>query len=114
MRGFDDRRNERFEVDGDVTLKVLMTRTDDVREVRARLVNAGAGGLFVRTDSDVPVGALAELDIQLDGRPLANTLGLVSWHQPGEGAGIEFFYTTDEERDAIVRYLEQWQRARER
>ena len=53
-------------------------------------------------------GALADLNLQLDGKGLANTLGLIRWLRPGEGAGIEFFYATEEERDALRDYLLDW------
>ncbi len=109
---FDDRANERFEVDGEVTLRVLMTRSDDVKQIRARVRDVGLGGIYVETDADIPPGALADLDLRLDGRPLANTMGLVRWLKPGKGAGIEFFYATDEERDALRAYLEGWLQAR--
>jgi hypothetical protein len=108
----DDRRFERFEVDGEVELKVILTRSTDVMEVKARLKNAGTGGLFVETKDDVPVGALADLNLRLEGGPLANTLGLIRYVKKGEGAGIEFFYATDEERDALERYLDAWGKRR--
>lgn len=113
VKHYDERGAERFDVEGDVTLKVYMTRADDVREVRATLVNAGVGGLYIHMqDTDLPLGALADLEIRLEGGPLQTTLGLVRWLEPGKGAGIEFFYSTDEERDALDHYLRQWQRAR--
>ncbi|GIW72168.1 MAG: hypothetical protein KatS3mg102_1710 [Planctomycetota bacterium] len=112
MRPRDDRQEERYEVEGEVTLKVLMTRSEDVRSVRARLKNVGIGGLYVETDAEIPVGTLADLDLRLEGRPLANTLGLVRWLRPGQGLGIEFFYSTEEERDALRAYLEGWVRER--
>lgn len=113
QRRFDLRRSERVDVGGDVTLRVYLTRTDDVREVEAKLVNAGVGGLYVRAeDCDLPLGALTDLEIRLDGTLLAATLGLVRWVDPdGHGAGLEFFYSTDEERDALRLYLLEWQRA---
>ena len=108
----DDRRFERFEVDGEVELKVIFTRSDDVKEVKARLKNAGTGGLFVETKEEVPIGALADLNLRLEGGPLANTLGLIRYVRKGEGAGIEFFYATDEERDALQGYLDAWGKRR--
>lgn len=110
----DDRRFERYEVDGEVDLRVLLTRSDDVREVKARLKNAGPGGLFVETKDEVPVGALADLNLRLEGGSLANTLGLIRYVRPGEGCGIEFFYATDEERLALESYLKNWRKARGR
>jgi len=108
----EDRTFDRFEVDGEVVLKVLYTRSSDVKEVRARLKNAGTGGLFIETKEEIPEGALADLDLRLEGAPLANTLGLIRWHKPGEGVGIEFFYATDEERDALQEYLACWGKRR--
>lgn len=104
----EDRRSTRYEVEGDVCLRVLFTRSNDLKEVRGRLVNAGPGGLFIETADAIEPGALADLDLQLDGERLANTLGLVRWVKPGEGAGIEFFYGTDEEKAAIEGYLVGW------
>jgi hypothetical protein len=108
----DDRRATRFEVDGEVRLKVFFTRTDDVREISARLKNVSPGGIFVETTEEIPPGVLADLDLRLEGAPLANTLGLVRWWKPGEGVGIEFFYATEEERDALDALLADWVRRR--
>lgn len=108
----DDRREHRYEVEGEVVLKVLFTRSDDVLEVRGRLRNVGSGGLYVETDQEVPPGALADLDLRLEGRPLANTLGLIRWIKPGKGAGVEFFYATEEERVALESYLSDWLKTR--
>ena len=104
----NERRFERYEVDGEVDLRVLFTRSPDVKEVKARLINAGNGGLFVETGEELPAGAIADLNIHLEGAELANTMGLVRWLKPGKGAGIEFFYATEEERDALVEYLTGW------
>jgi hypothetical protein len=112
MKPVDDRKLERYEVDGEVLLKVIFTKSADMKEVRARLVNAGTSGLYVETKEDLPPNALVDLNLKLDGRPLANTLGLVKWVKPGEGAGIEFFYATEEERDALERYLLEWIKTR--
>ncbi|HVY61283.1 MAG TPA: hypothetical protein VHF22_06495, partial [Planctomycetota bacterium] len=60
----------------------------------------------------VPVGALADLNLRLEGGPLANTLGLIRYVRKGEGAGLEFFYATDEERDALEGYLTAWRKKR--
>jgi len=112
-RIFDGRRSERLVVEGDVTLRVYLTRTDNVREVEAKLVNAGVGGLYVRAeDCDLPLGSLADLEIRLDGALLAASLCLVRWVEPeGRGIGLEFFYSTDEERDALRLYLLERQQA---
>jgi hypothetical protein len=108
----DDRRFERFDVDGEVELRVMFTKSPDVLEVKARLKNAGTGGLYVELKDEIPAGALADLNLRLDGKPLANTLGLIRWLKPGEGAGIEFFYATEEERDALEGYLLDWLKSR--
>jgi len=108
FKKIDDRNTNRFEVRGDVTLKVLMTKTEDIQEVQARLINAGPGGLYIETADTLPEGALATLDIRLEGGSLANTLGLIKWVTPGKGGGIEFFYSTEEERDALLASLESW------
>lgn len=104
----NERRFERFDVNGEVDLRVLFTRSPDVKEVKAKLVNAGPGGLYVETREELPPGAIADLNIHLDGADLANTMGLVRWLRPGQGAGIEFFYATEEERDALMTYLNGW------
>ncbi|RME76155.1 MAG: PilZ domain-containing protein [Planctomycetota bacterium] len=108
----DDRQHERYAADGEVVLRVLLTRSDDIASIRARVRDVGLGGIYIETDADIPPGALADLELRLDGRCLANTLGLVRWLQPGKGAGIEFFYTTEQERDALRAYLEGWLEAR--
>jgi hypothetical protein len=104
----DDRRETRYEVEGEVELKVLFMRSEEMKEVRARLRNFGPGGIYAETEEDIPPGALAELNLKLEGRPLANTMGLVRWLRPGKGVGIEFFYSTDEEREALESYLSEW------
>src|SRR5438105_1040365 len=90
--GREDRRQIRYEVEGEVFLKVLFTKTADMKEVRARLRNVCAGGIYIETEETIPMGALADLELKLEGKPLANTLGLVRWFRPGEGVGIEFLY----------------------
>ena len=107
-KSVNERRFDRWEVDGEVDLRVIFTRSDDVKEVKARLINAGPGGLYVETKDELPAGALADLDIHLEGANLANTMGLIRWRKPGEGAGIEFFYATEEERDALTAYIDGW------
>jgi hypothetical protein len=110
VRSLDERREERLEVNGEVDLKIYLTRADaaEVREVKGRLVNVSDGGLYIETDeTDLPLGALTDLKISLEGQ-LADTVGLIRWLEPGKGAGIEFFYSTDEERDALRDYLRRW------
>ncbi|MHC4393290.1 MAG: PilZ domain-containing protein [Planctomycetota bacterium] len=110
VRSLDERREERLEVNGEVDLKIYLTRADaaEVREVKGRLVNVSDGGLYIETDeTDLPLGALTDLRISLEGQ-LADTVGLIRWLEPGKGAGIEFFYSTDEERDALRDYLRRW------
>lgn len=114
INSIDDRRFERYDVDGEVELKVLFTKSHDVKAVKARLKNAGTGGLFVETKEEIPPGALTDLNLRLDGKPLANTLGIVRWYRAGEGAGIEFFYATEEERDALESYLLDWLKGRKK
>lgn len=104
----NERRSARYEVDGEVCLRVLFTRSNDIQEVKARVRNVGPGGLFVETTEPIDPGALTDLDLRLTGHPLANTMGIVKWIKPGEGAGIEFFYGTDEEKEALERYLLDW------
>ena len=67
--GRDDRRHERFEADGEVILRVLLTRCDDVASIRARVRDVGLGGLYVETEADIPPGALADLELRLDAVP---------------------------------------------
>jgi hypothetical protein len=110
----DERRDDRVEADGEVRLKVFFTRTDDVKEVSARLKNVSPGGVFVETPEEIPPGMLADLDLKLEGAPLANTLGLIRWWRPGEGVGIEFFYATAEEKEALDAYLSAWSKRRSR
>jgi hypothetical protein len=112
VQGREDRRKVRHEVQGEVQVRVLFTKTANLKEVRARLRNFGTGGIYVETSEEIPPGALADLDLKLEGRPLANTLGLVRWYRPGEGVGIEFLYGTDEERDALEAYLDEWLKTR--
>jgi hypothetical protein len=105
----EDRKYERFDVEGEVDLRVIFTKSADVMEVRARLKNVGTGGLYIETKEALPPGALADLNLKLEGK-VANTLGLIRWLNPGEGAGIEFFYATEEERDALREHLIDWVR----
>ena len=104
----DDRRHERYEASGEVELRIVYTHTTDVTAVRARLVNAGKGGLFLETEAEIPPGVLADLDVRLEGIELSNTLGLVRWTKPGAGVGVEFFYATDEEKTALEARIAEW------
>ena len=110
----EDRRFDRYDADGEVDLRVILTSSDDVRELKARLRNASTGGLYVETRDEVPVGALADLKLRLEGSSQASTLGLIRHVRPGEGCGIEFFYATEEERDALDSHLTSWRKARGR
>lgn len=102
------RRSRRFEVEGDVHVKVLFTKSNDLKSVKAKLKNAGLGGLFIETKDLFEEGALADLSMELADGSLANTLGLIRWIKPGKGIGIEFFYGSEEERDALERYIAAW------
>lgn len=104
----DDRRHVRHDASGVVDLRIILTHAPDVRQVRARLRNAGRGGLYVETAEEIPPGVLADLDIRLEGEALANTLGLVRWCKPGDGVGIEFFYATDDEKVALEARIDDW------
>lgn len=104
----DDRRVNRIDIDAPVLLKVFMTQTDDVQTVRGRLRDIGLGGLYVETETELPEGALADLDLELAGKKMESAVGLVRWYKPGVGAGIEFFYTTDEERDEVETVVAEW------
>ncbi|RME03306.1 MAG: hypothetical protein D6805_06995 [Planctomycetota bacterium] len=98
------RESQRYDFDGEVRVKILFTPSDNLKEVEARIGNVSSGGLFIRTDEEFEEGALADLDFKLPDKLPANTLGLIKWVKPG-GIGIEFFYATEEEKNAIVESL---------
>ena len=113
MKRLDDRHEPRREADGEVRLRFLFTKNEDVEELRGELKDVSPGGLCVDPEGPVEVGALAELDLRLTGEPLKHTLGLVRWVDPDRGVGIEFFYGTDEEKRALEEYLSRWLEARD-
>ena len=108
MKKLDDRQAMRLDADGEVRLRQIFTRGAAPKEVRGLIRNVSATGLCITPESPVEVGTLADLELQLDGQPLAHTLGLIRWADPATGVGIEFFYGTEEERDALQHYILAW------
>ncbi|MBI4575444.1 MAG: PilZ domain-containing protein [Planctomycetes bacterium] len=100
--GKKPRENERVEISGEVDIKILFTRSEQLREIKAQMKNISAGGLFAQTGEPVEEGALADLRFSV-GEPAAgaNPLGLVKWVEEGKGLGIEFFYGSEEEKEEI-------------
>lgn len=108
----DDRRGDRYGVKGDVVLKILYTSRgeQELKKIRAKVKDAGVGGLCVEPEKEVDLdeGVLADLDFRLEGAPARNSLGLIRWAKREKGIGIEFFYGSAEERDALRSYIEAW------
>lgn len=103
--GIDKRESQRYEFQGDVKIKILFTPSESLKEVEGKIVNVSAGGLFIKTNEEFEEGALADLGFKLPDNLPANTLGLIKWTKPKEGIGIEFFYATEEEKQAIIESL---------
>ncbi|RME81548.1 MAG: hypothetical protein D6785_08870 [Planctomycetota bacterium] len=103
--GIEKRETTRYEFEGEVKIKILFTPSENLKEVEAKIGNVSAGGLFIKTDEPFEEGALADLAFKLPDKLPANTLGLIKWAKPNEGIGIEFFYATEEEKQAIIESL---------
>lgn len=103
----DQRASARYRLGGDVRLRLYPMRAEgDVCEVEAELLDAGRGGLRARAAGpELPLGALADLEIGDASEPEASTLSLVRWTEPGGMVGLEFFYATEEDRVALEHYL---------
>lgn len=101
--GQEQRDAKRIEIEGEVELKILFTRSDELKEVRGQLANISDGGVFVETKDPIEEGALADLKFKLEGqgRHASNPLGLVRWVENGKGVGIEFFYGSEQEKEEI-------------
>jgi uncharacterized protein (TIGR02266 family) len=59
-------------------------------------VNISRGGIFIETDTDLPMGVLVSLDLQVPGAGRLHLVGIVAWRRGFEspdgppGIGIEF------------------------
>jgi len=59
-------------------------------------VNLSRGGIFIETDTDLPLGVLVTLDLQVPGAGVLHLVGVVAWRRGFEspdgppGLGIEF------------------------
>jgi len=59
-------------------------------------VNLSRGGIFIETDTDLPLGVLVTLDLQVPGAGVLHLVGVVAWRRGFEspdgppGIGIEF------------------------
>lgn len=100
------RAHPRFPLRAPAVLRTIQAsgRATEVR--RAVIANVGNGGIRVRTTHPIPEGTLTDFTFRLPGRTHpTRLLGLVRWSRPRRGAGIEFFYSTDVERNRIIRSL---------
>jgi hypothetical protein len=101
----EKRCDPRFRVSGECAMKVLFSRRDPrairTRKVRAQVKNVSQGGVCLVTREPFQEGDLADCVISLGDGASASSLGLVKWHTPGRGVGIEFFYGSDAERDFV-------------
>ena len=101
--GQEQRDAKRIEIEGEVELKILFTRSDELKEVHGQLSNISDGGVYIQTKDPIEEGALADLKFKIDGpgRKTNNPLGLVRWVENGKGVGIEFFYGSEQEKEEI-------------
>ena len=59
-------------------------------------VNLSRGGIFIETDSDLPMGALVTLNLQVPGAGMLHLVGVIAWRRAQDspdgppGIGIEF------------------------
>ncbi len=100
------RENQRIEFQGNIKLRVLFTKSNQLKEIDANIVNVSEGGVYIETPEDLEEGALADLKFKLATSLRKNPLGLVKWVKPGKGVGIEFFYSSQEEKEEIKRELD--------
>jgi hypothetical protein len=93
---------------GDVRLKVLYTKSNDLREARARIRTISDEGLFLETRELFEVNALLDLDIHITEDIHVNILGVIIGSRPDEGIGVEFFPGSEEEALELKRKLGRW------
>src|SRR5512140_1520936 len=59
-------------------------------------VNLSRGGIFIETDSDLPMGVLVTLNLQVPGVGMLHLVGVIAWRRANDspdgppGIGIEF------------------------
>ena len=101
----DKRLSPRYRVHGECSLKIIYQRDNprslESRTLKATIKNASEGGLCLETKGVFREGDLADCNFKLGGKLKSSTLGLVKWHAPGKGVGIEFFHGSEDDRDNL-------------
>jgi type IV pilus assembly protein PilZ len=66
------------------------------------------GGIFIKSESPLPMGSEIEFEITLPKRPTPIELtGKVAWSEPSRGMGIQFTWKTDAERATFEQLAEE-------
>jgi len=104
-RPSERRESPRFELKAPVILRHILATGKTAPVVGARVRNVGNGGIQVHLGRPLPEGSLVDLSFHLPAHArFTRLLGLVRWSRKAS-MGIQFFYSTDLERDRIVRSL---------
>lgn len=66
------------------------------------------GGIFIRTDAPLEMGATLDFNITLPKKPRPIELrGRVAWSEEKKGMGVQFIWKEDEERIAFETWVEE-------
>jgi hypothetical protein len=74
--------------------------------VKGRITNMGTLGVFIETDSPLPVGAHLRLRFSLEGGQEIQTPGVVAHRQTGMGMGVAFISIGSEEVKQIEKLID--------
>jgi uncharacterized protein (TIGR02266 family) len=74
--------------------------------VKARINNIGTLGVFIETDSPLPVGVHLTLRFSMPSGRVIETEGVVAHRQTGAGMGIAFISTGAEEVEHIRQFID--------
>ena len=73
---------------------------------RRRLTDLGPNGVYIDTTGPLPMGSELDLKFTLPDDSIVTARGVVRYHQPGVGMGIEFVEISEEDRDRVKRWVE--------
>ena len=96
----DQRRSERIPLDTEVEFESAGAR------VRAKITNIGLLGVFIETNSPLPVGSRLRLKFSLMGGQEFEAEGLVAHRQTGLGMGVAFISLGSGQAKRVKKFLE--------
>jgi hypothetical protein len=73
---------------------------------RRRLTDLGPNGVYIDTTGPLPMGSEIDLRFTLPDDHVVSATGVVRYHQPGVGMGIEFVEISEDDRDRIKRWVD--------